>query len=132
MVWIDPVHLKLADPILTLLFSLIVLYTSSRLLTDCVHALMEATPVDIDIEEFETEFTNIEGVVNVHDFHVWLLGEGKLAMTAHIFTNTDAHTVLRKVTEVCREYEVYHSTVQVEIIDNPEHPHYVDCKHELH
>ena len=43
---------KLIDPILTFVFSILVLFTTTNVVKDCIRVLMEATPVGIDLEEF--------------------------------------------------------------------------------
>lgn len=50
------------DPACTFLFSVIVLFTTSGVVRDCIRIIMEAAPVDFDTEEFEKELKMIGGV----------------------------------------------------------------------
>ena len=69
---------KIVDPICTFVFSLIVLYTTVRILKDSVFVLMEATPSHVDADRLKLELSRIFGVSDVHCFHVWLLSIGRV------------------------------------------------------
>eukprot|EP00835_Amoeboradix_gromovi_P000573 NODE_20_length_39102_cov_0.325513.p10 type:complete len:310 gc:universal NODE_20_length_39102_cov_0.325513:4248-3319(-) len=71
-------ELKIVDPICTFVFSIIVLYTTLRILKDSVFVLMESTPLHIDADKLKLELSNIFGVADVHCFHVWLLSIGRV------------------------------------------------------
>jgi len=81
---------QIVDPICTCLFAVIVCFTTIPVIRTCVGILMESSPSSIDIDEFNKDLKEIEGVENVHDLHVWSLTEGKPSMSAHISgENTD-------------------------------------------
>lgn len=91
---------------------------------------MEGVPEEVDMEELENEIKKIEGVIEVHDIHVWALSMGKKALSAHI-TATDCQKALKQVTKIChKNYKIYHTTIQVE----PEatHLHAFECANDLH
>lgn len=78
---------------------------------------MEATPVGINLEQFEEQMLAIPDVKDIHDIHIWSLSHGKpgtfnkmLAMSAHIFSTNPVRT-LQKATALCRQYGIYHSTI---------------------
>ncbi len=93
---------------------------------------MEGAPAEIDLEEFEQSIREVQGVVEVHDLHVWSLGIGKPSMSAHVYTNQDTGAVLKRLTKVCRLYRIYHSTIQVETTQDKLHEDYIECDHDLH
>jgi len=132
LVWINPEKMKIADPIITFIFAVIVLITTLRVVKDCIFVLMEGTPSEINLEEFEQDIATVEGVVEVHDLHVWSLGVGKPSMSAHIYTDRDTGAVLKKVTKLCRTYGIYHSTIQVETTQDKAHIDYIECAHNIH
>ena len=132
LIWISPDKLKIADPIVTFIFALIVLYTTLRVVKDCIFVLMEGTPAELDVEEFEQKLRGIEGVVEVHDLHVWSLGVGKPSMSAHIYAGRDTGSVLKKATKICRNHGIYHSTIQVETTQDKLHIDYIECAHNIH
>ena len=83
IVYVNPA-LKIADPICTYLFSIIVCFTTIPVFKDCIRVMMEGTPEHIDIEKLMEDIFAIEGVEEIHDFHVWSISVGKFALSAHI------------------------------------------------
>lgn len=124
--------MKIVDPLMTIIFAVIVFYTTIGVAKDCVFVLMEGTPKELKLEEFEEELKLLSGVTDVHDLHVWSLGVGMPAMSAHIFTSNEMGPVLKLTTDLCRKYGILHSTIQVEITQDKEHQDYIDCKHNIH
>ena len=76
--------LSIADPICTFIFSLIVMYTTVHVVKQCMNVIMEATPEDVRVEDLRVELQAIEGVVRVHDLHVWELTTGKRVLSVHL------------------------------------------------
>lgn len=93
---------------------------------------MEGTPAEIDVDEFENKIKNVQGVVEVHDLHVWALGVGKPAMSAHVFAEGDSAVVLKKVTKISKSYGIFHSTIQIETTQDKSHANYIECKNNIH
>jgi zinc transporter 2 len=89
------------DPLCTLIFSIIVVFTTVPVTKDCLLVLMEASPVGIDSEKLLEELKQIVDVVEVHDLHVWSLASGKPCLSAHIISINPVKT-LRKATRLCR------------------------------
>jgi cobalt-zinc-cadmium efflux system protein len=50
----------------------------------CVYALMECVPDEIDIKAVNKTFREVPGVTDLHDLHVWGLSQGKFCLTAHV------------------------------------------------
>jgi Co/Zn/Cd efflux system component len=75
---------------------------------------MESTPKNIDVSECFNELINIDCIEEIHDFHVWSLSVGKLAMSGHI-RSSDPDRALKMVSKLLRnKYEIFHTTLQVE------------------
>jgi zinc transporter 2 len=131
IIWFDP-KLKLADPICTYIFSIIVMFTTTKVAKDCIQVLMEGSPEEFNVGDFEQELRKIPGVIDIHDLHVWSLSAGKLSMSAHLLSDKETQCVLKKATKIARVFGVYHTTIQVEAITDEKHFHFVDCKHDIH
>jgi len=133
VIWKWPQEARLVDPILTFVFAFIIFVTSIKVIIDCVSVLMEGAPRGFSVHEFEEQLKQIEGVVEIHDLHVWCLGVGQNAMSAHIFTNLPlTGPVLRKATALCRVHGIFHSTIQVEKTNDESHEDFINCKHNVH
>ena len=101
------------DALCTFFFALIVFMTTIRILKDCVSVIMEGSPIE-NIEKMEDDLYEIEGVIEVHDLHVWSLNLGKMIMTCHL-VSTNPQVSLNKACEMIHEkYGIDHSTIQVE------------------
>jgi zinc transporter 2 len=109
-----------ADPICTLLFSIIVMFTTVPIVKDCVKVLMEGTPNDINVNEIKNKLlkvraTQIEGVLEVHEFHIWSLSASKACMSCHL-VSTDPHLPLEKAIALLKnDYGITNTTVQIEL-----------------
>uniref|UniRef100_A0A1L8DEE3 Putative zn2+ transporter msc2 cation diffusion facilitator superfamily n=1 Tax=Nyssomyia neivai TaxID=330878 RepID=A0A1L8DEE3_9DIPT len=107
----------LADPICTFIFSIIVVFTTVRILKDTLHVLMEGTPSYLDYTEVKATFLEIEGVMKVHNLRIWALSINKNALAAHlaIRPNANPDSVLRiATTTVHSKYNFFETTIQIE------------------
>lgn len=120
-------NLSIADPICTFVFSIIVGYTTIRILRDCINVLMEGSPLDFDLEALEQDLNALPGVIEVHDLHVWSLSLGKLSLSCHLSSDTPQITSRKARKLIKNKYKISHSTIQVEDRNNK-----FDCKHDLH
>lgn len=115
-VWWKP-DWKIIDPVCTLVFSAVVLVSSVKMVRKIVDVLMESSPGEIDVKRLEKGLCELDGVVSVHEVHVWAITMGKVVLTCHVSVTleADADDVLRKVVEYIRkEYGILHITVQIE------------------
>jgi len=118
----------LIDPICTFVFALIVLYTSVPVSRDCLNVLMEASPKEVDINSLTKEMSEVQGVVNIHDIHVWCISVGKPSISLHILSTTPQKT-LEHATRLCKKYGIFHTTIQVEDDTQKRRPSFANCTH---
>lgn len=79
--------------------------------------LGQHVPAGIQVDEVSADLVRVDGVVDVHDLHLWTLTSGMHVATVHLVTadDADSHGVLDRAREVLRErYGVDHATLQVE------------------
>ncbi|XP_023276773.1 zinc transporter 2-like [Seriola lalandi dorsalis] len=108
---------KVADPICTFLFSVLVLATTFPVTKDIFRILMEATPQDINVNTVRELLLSVRGVVAVHSLHTWSLSMTHSLLSVHAVTEEDADTqiVLLKATKQLRsEFGFSKITIQVE------------------
>ncbi len=109
-----------ADPVCSVLISLIIIFGSWRLIMDSVNVLLEGTPAHIDLAAVESTIRETSGVAGVHDLHVWTISSGKEALSAHISHDESvAHSdLLVKVRErLLERFGIDHLTIQMETAD---------------
>src|ERR1700758_928737 len=118
------------DPILGLAIGLLVLWSSIGILRDSAHILLEGRPKEMGIEEVARAILKVEGVMEVHDVHIWSLGGGAIAMSCHARV-PDMHldkceSVLTAIKHLlAQEFSIGHVTVQLERAGLPAQSGYV-------
>ncbi|XP_028317066.1 zinc transporter 2-like isoform X1 [Gouania willdenowi] len=108
---------KIADPICTFLFSLLVLCTTFTIMRDILVVLMEGTPAGVNYNVVREQLLSVKGVTAVHNLHIWALTMNQAVLTAHVAIDdsVDAQTVLREMTQACFSNFNFHSvTIQME------------------
>ncbi len=111
---------SLADPIVSFVIAALILWSSWGILVESLNVLLEASPADIDMRAVEQAISGVEGVLDVHDLHVWTVGPGVVACSCHVLvaeqTISSGQQVLRAVVgELDRKFRINHTTVQVEV-----------------
>lgn len=107
----------IADPLLSLFVSLLILISAGRLFREVLHVLMEGVPRDIDAREVCEALAGIEGVNTIHDLHIWSLSSSSYALAAHVdLDRLDRwEEVLPQLQVILRErFGIEHSTLQPE------------------
>ncbi|KAK4374873.1 hypothetical protein RND71_005550 [Anisodus tanguticus] len=116
IIWYKP-EWKIIDLICTLIFSVVVLGTTIRMIRSILEVLMESTPREIDATRLEKGLCEMEEVVAIHELHIWAITVGKVLLACHvkIKPDADADMVLEKVVDyIRREYNISHVTIQIE------------------
>jgi len=111
-----------ADPVLTLFITLLILTFTWKLTKDTLHILLEGTPTNVDMADLHATLRDIAPVKEVHELHVWSLTSGNDMLSVHVVLHDpprddrithDIHQTLKK------KFKIDHVTVQVE---SPECP----------
>lgn len=125
------------DPLVSVLIGFLILYNAWGILRDAVDILLEATPRDVNIKKMVDDIIQVEGVLGIHDIHVWSLTQSLRTMSAHILTD-DLHIsagaqIQRQVSEMVRDrYNIAHATLQLECVDCFPDSLYCDLNCQLH
>lgn len=118
------------DPVLGLAIGLLVLWSSIGILRASAHVLLEGRPKEMRVEEVARAILKVDGVMEVHDIHIWSLGGGATALSCHARV-PDMHldkceTILSGIKELLRtEFSIGHVTVQLERAGLPAQSGYV-------
>jgi cobalt-zinc-cadmium efflux system protein len=105
-----------ADPIISVLISLLILGSAWRLVRESTDVLLEAAPQHIALSEVHDRIASIPGVASVHDLHVWTVTSGVIAMSGHLVVQDpgDNQRILEVVQERLARMGIGHVTVQME------------------
>ena len=105
------------DPAVGVAIGLFILPRAWRLGAQAVRILVQAAPVGTDLAAIEAQLQAIDGVVDVHDLHVWTLTSEMDVASVHLMVRdgTDSHGVLDRARVVLRDgHGIGHATLQVE------------------
>ncbi len=117
-----------ADTIASLLIAVMIIPRAWHLLRDVVDVLLEATPKGVDINMIREHILAVDGVISVHDIHIWTITSGVPVFSAHVVVEDEAlgaagaDRVLDKLA-VClgSHFDTEHCTFQLEPASHSEH-----------
>lgn len=102
------------DPIVTILFGLQIVYSSSKLIKQSINILMEGAPEGVNLLKIQQDLASIKGVTEIHDLHIWAVSSKRAALSVHLVT-TQPETTLNEAHRVLQEcHHIQHMTIQVE------------------
>ncbi len=109
----------LVDPILSIIFSLVILRGAITVLYEAAHIFLEGVPKGLDINAVVDEIKKVDHVLDVHRLHVWSICPSISALSAHIMIDPDYHGERKKIIDDinCRLiscFHINHSTLQLE------------------
>ena len=105
------------DPVAGVAIGVWILPRTFRLGRQAVRILLQAAPPHLDVAGLHAELAAIDGVIDVHDLHVWTLTSDMEAASAHLMcrSGTDPHAVLDQARHLlASRYGISHGTFQVE------------------
>jgi len=111
-----------ADAVATLLVALSMAYAGWGLLRDSWRVFLEAAPRGLDVEKIDGDLHAVEGVVDVHDLHVWEVTSGFPNLSAHLLlaNDQDCHARREQIAGLLADrYGIHHTTLQVDHYQEP-------------
>lgn len=109
------------DAVVTAMICAGIVFTAFWLLRDSIHILLEGAPAHLDIDEIRSSLTEIPGVTDVHDLHLWSLTQGQEAMSGHLVLaqGRDHAEALKAGKAILLErFGIAHVTLQIEKYEN--------------
>ena len=109
------------DPILSLVIAALILWSSLGIVRETLNILLEGTPRGCSLPEIRSSMEAVQGVVDVHDLHVWCLGSQSRALACHVtiadIPPSESACILVNLNHVLRHhFQISHSTIQFEHI----------------
>src|SRR5215207_2354500 len=108
---------RYADPLVSVAIGFLILGSSWTLLRDSTNILLEATPRGLNAGEVGQNMAAAEGIIEVHDLHIWTITSGFPSLSAHVLVgrHEDCHARRRELEELLtNEYGISHTTLQVD------------------
>lgn len=118
----------IADPIVSIIFALLVLWSSWSIFTESIQMLLEGIPVGMELNQVEQAIQKVKGVLDVHDLHVWTVSSGLIACSCHILIAEQSVSAGQKIQQdvthmLEHDFKISHSTIQIEVEDCGGHDH---------
>jgi cobalt-zinc-cadmium efflux system protein len=110
----------IADPLISIFIGLLILYSSWSLIKESMSILMQSVPKGIRFEEVQQTIEHVQGVIKVHDLHVWAVTSGIFTLSAHavVENGRDFHDVLNDIESTLKDrFRIEHTTIQLETED---------------
>jgi len=117
-----------ADPIASILTTVLIMRGAWLLVRESVDILLESTPAHIPLPAVRGQLEAIPGIESVHDLHVWAVTPAVVAMSAHCIVREPAQHqhVLEHIHDAMRLFGIEHVTIQLErdeMLDRESHLH---------
>jgi cobalt-zinc-cadmium efflux system protein len=107
------------DPVLSILIGLMIVWSGWGIIQDSLNVLLEGSPKGIQFDEVTGGMRGVDGVIDVHDLHIWSLGSQAHALSCHVLIDdvppSASEAILRSIKQVlCERFSINHSTIQFE------------------
>ena len=116
------------DTIASLIIVILILMGTWKMIIGSVRMLIDSVPEHLNYEQIRDALKNLDHVLDVHDLHIWSMGQNESALSVHLMltedcTDTQHWDLCLKSTQdmLAEKFQINHSTLQVEPHDFPKH-----------
>jgi cobalt-zinc-cadmium efflux system protein len=107
------------DPLLSSLIAVLIVWSAWDIVTESLNILLEGLPRGLRLNSVVASMREMEGVLDVHDLHIWSLGSDTHALSCHVLIEdvppSSSDCILRRINEMLsRRFHINHTTVQFE------------------
>jgi cobalt-zinc-cadmium efflux system protein len=107
------------DPILSILIGVLIIWTAWDIIKESLNILLEGLPRGLKLQSVIAEMQRVDGVLGVHDLHIWSLGSSTHALSCHVVIEdvppSASDVILRRLNDVLADkFHIRHTTVQFE------------------
>jgi cobalt-zinc-cadmium efflux system protein len=111
--------ITIVDPLVAFLIAGLVARSAYSIVRSSTHILLEGAPCELDMREIIATLKQLDGVVDVHDLHVWTISTGMDALSGHVVVRdqmlSQSSKLLSEINNVLAErYNITHTTIQLE------------------
>jgi cobalt-zinc-cadmium efflux system protein len=107
------------DPALSIVIGLLIVWSAWDITRESLNILLEGLPRGIRLRDVATSMRGVEGVLDVHDLHIWSLGSSTHALSCHVLIEdvppSASDCILRRLNGMLADrFHISHTTVQFE------------------
>ncbi len=112
-------HFLQVDTILSILIAALIVWTAWDVIQESLNILLEGLPRGIELKKVSGAIASVEGVLDVHDLHIWSIGSSSSALSCHVLIDdippSASECVLLKINQaLLDQFHIHHTTVQFE------------------
>lgn len=106
------------DPIVSIMIALVILISSWRLFKESLNLMFLAVPASINLENLRAIISKSEGIIEIHDLHIWPISTTETALSAHLivtpesFKDSFSRDIEKKIKNT---FSISHVTLQMEV-----------------
>ncbi|KAF4623470.1 hypothetical protein D9613_001874 [Agrocybe pediades] len=104
------------DPVISLIITMIIFSSALPLVRSASFILLQGVPSNVSLDEVRDSILDVEGVLSVHELHVWQLSESKIVASVHVLAsrNHDFMPIAVKIRKVMHDLGIHSCTIQPE------------------
>lgn len=106
------------DPLLSIAIGLLIVYSAFDIIRESLNILLEGLPRGMNLSDITLAMNQVEGVLEVHDLHVWSLGAKTHALSSHVLIEdmppSESGKILTRVNKALCAFGIHHTTIQFE------------------
>lgn len=106
------------DPILSILIGGLIVWSAWDIIKESLNVLLEGLPRGLELNSVVEAMRCVDGVLDVHDLHIWSLGSQAHALSCHVqiadMPPSESESILRRLNDVLCGFHIHHTTVQFE------------------
>ena len=110
--------LVIIDPVLSVLIGVLIVWTAWDIIQESLNVLLEGLPRGIELSEVTESLRGLDGVIDVHDLHIWSLGSSAHALSCHVLIEdmppSESNAILQRINDLLCKFDIRHTTVQFE------------------
>jgi cobalt-zinc-cadmium efflux system protein len=110
------------DPVLSIVIAVLIVWSAWDIIKESLDVLLEGLPRGIQFSDVSARLKEVEGVVDVHDLHIWTLGAHAHALSCHVQIDdmppSASESILTKLNQVLNDrFHIHHTTIQFEHVN---------------
>ncbi|KAF8501933.1 cation efflux protein [Hysterangium stoloniferum] len=107
------------DPVVSLVITVIIFSSAFPLVRSAAFILLQAAPAKISIQDLREDIQKVEGVLSVHELHVWQLSETTIVASVHVCVTREREymQIAQNIQIMLHEHGIHSSTIQPELDD---------------
>ena len=110
--------LDVIDPILSVLIGALIIWTAWDIIQESLNVLLEGLPRGMELDRVMQAMQQVDGVIDVHDLHIWSLGSSAHALSCHVLIEdmppSESNSILQRINDLLCTFQIHHSTIQFE------------------